>query len=539
MSTITLSTQTVVSLAAGDILELPISAGQARIIGLNVGGDATLSPLSGGTIDGTAGDYSIGTGNYVLFTSGSQGSTWCLLSEGSGGGGGSGNWLSGANTQSKRSDYTILTADRFIRYTGSGGHTFLLPASPTLGEVHTVWNSAGQGSVIVDGNGREVSGGAGGYTIGPLETHYVTFTYVQGPSNNSWITSVSDGNDRTLIPGDLLFSYDDSALNAFSIQSDEDIPDNRNIRITDPGTPNVSLGMVDHNNGIVDGNVPVWTAGPGIGGYFADSGVAASSLGGGGSGFTYATTSGDYSVPQTGNYVINYTGSGGHTITLHATPGTGQQLMIVNSGTGNVTIDAGLNFIDWYRTTIVLSDGSGSTPPIVSLQFSNSTIGNSENMWLTTGGFRLLDARMNGGGILFSTGADSVKAFNLTAFEEPFNFRTIRMYDPGNDVQLGMVFVGGLSESTIPKWVAGPTSGGYFIDSEVGIPVAGRATLVGGTVTVSTTAANAGSRFSLTVHTPGGTQGFLSVGTITNGTSFVINSTSVLETSEVDWIIIN
>jgi len=37
------------------------------------------------------------------------------------------------------------------------------------------------------------------------------------------------------------------------------------------------------------------------------------------------------------------------------------------------------------------------------------------------------------------------------------------------------------------------------------IPVAGRATLVGGTVTVSTTAAKAGSRFSLTVHTPGGT----------------------------------
>lgn len=84
MSTITLSTQTVVSLAAGDILELPISAGQARIIGLNVGGDATLRPLSGGTVDGTAGDYSIGTGNYVLFTSGGQGATWCLLSEGGG-----------------------------------------------------------------------------------------------------------------------------------------------------------------------------------------------------------------------------------------------------------------------------------------------------------------------------------------------------------------------------------------------------------------------------------------------------------------------
>jgi len=67
----------------------------------------------------------------------------------------------------------------------------------------------------------------------------------------------------------------------------------------------------------------------------------------------------------------------------------------------------------------------------------------------------------------------------------------------------------------------------------------GQATLSSGTVTVSTTAALTGSLIYLTVSSPSGTQGFLSVGTITNATSFVINSTSVLENSVVNWWIIN
>jgi hypothetical protein len=67
----------------------------------------------------------------------------------------------------------------------------------------------------------------------------------------------------------------------------------------------------------------------------------------------------------------------------------------------------------------------------------------------------------------------------------------------------------------------------------------GTATLAAGTVTVSTTAALTASKIFVTVVTPGGTQGFLSVPTITNATSFVINSTSGTETSTVNWWIIN
>lgn len=67
----------------------------------------------------------------------------------------------------------------------------------------------------------------------------------------------------------------------------------------------------------------------------------------------------------------------------------------------------------------------------------------------------------------------------------------------------------------------------------------GTATLVGGTITVNTTAVTASSKIFLTYDLFGGTPGSLEVGTITAGTSFVINSSSALDTSDVNWIIFN
>jgi hypothetical protein len=72
-------------------------------------------------------------------------------------------------------------------------------------------------------------------------------------------------------------------------------------------------------------------------------------------------------------------------------------------------------------------------------------------------------------------------------------------------------------------------------------PSIGTATLVAGTVTVSTTAAKTGSRIFISRNTPGGTPGHLSapVASIVNGTSFVINSSSATDTSTVNWWVIN
>ena len=69
----------------------------------------------------------------------------------------------------------------------------------------------------------------------------------------------------------------------------------------------------------------------------------------------------------------------------------------------------------------------------------------------------------------------------------------------------------------------------------------GQAVLVGGTVTVSNTRVTASSIIFLTDATTGSLVniGTPTVGTITAGTSFVINSSNALDASAVNWIIIN
>ena len=112
------------------------------------------------------------------------------------------------------------------------------------------------------------------------------------------------------------------------------------------------------------------------------------------------------------------------------------------------------------------------------------------------------------------------------------------------------------SAGTLTIWTAFPTSGFYVPLAKVitgastitsitdlrqpfhvisGGAMSGTATLVGGTVTVTTAAVAAGSKILLSRQATGGTAGHLSVGTITAGTSFVINSSSGTDTSTVYW----
>lgn len=67
----------------------------------------------------------------------------------------------------------------------------------------------------------------------------------------------------------------------------------------------------------------------------------------------------------------------------------------------------------------------------------------------------------------------------------------------------------------------------------------GTAVLAAGTATVSTTEVQASDRIHLTRTVTGGTVGHLSVGTITAGTSFVINSSSATDTSTIFWEIVH
>lgn len=83
------------------------------------------------------------------------------------------------------------------------------------------------------------------------------------------------------------------------------------------------------------------------------------------------------------------------------------------------------------------------------------------------------------------------------------------------------------------------TNGKLNLDAVGGNAIAGVATLVGGAVTVSTTAVTASSIILVSHKVVGGTQGILRTDTITAGTSFTIESNSGLDTSTVNWLIIN
>lgn len=67
---------------------------------------------------------------------------------------------------------------------------------------------------------------------------------------------------------------------------------------------------------------------------------------------------------------------------------------------------------------------------------------------------------------------------------------------------------------------------------------AGRATLVGGTVTVANTSVTATTDIQLTSQVDGGTPGWLRVSARTAGTSFTITSSSGTDTSTVAWLMV-
>jgi len=79
---------------------------------------------------------------------------------------------------------------------------------------------------------------------------------------------------------------------------------------------------------------------------------------------------------------------------------------------------------------------------------------------------------------------------------------------------------------------------GLYINGKVH-GFSGKATLSSGTVTVSNVYVTSNSVIQLTCQSLSGTQGFLSVGTIVNNTSFVINSSSASDNSVIGWTIFN
>lgn len=122
--------------------------------------------------------------------------------------------------------------------------------------------------------------------------------------------------------------------------------------------------------------------------------------------------------------------------------------------------------------------------------------------------------------IVFKNESASSTAANRFALPDSADIR-LKPYE-----SIGFIYDNNLTRWVVTHYTPGRTSG--------------TATLVAGTVTVNTPAVRTGSIIQVTCNTPGGTQGILSVpsASITNATSFVINSSSGADTSTVNWTII-
>ncbi len=219
-------------------------------------------------------------------------------------------------------------------------------------------------------------------------------------------------------------------------------------------------------------------------------------------------------------------------------------LPLANGGTGSAT----QNFVDITTTQAVIaglktftSDLTVSGGAILNLGTSAAFNGTLHFWTGTTDGSVQLEAQSGGGGT----------TFYIPDVSGTGSARFVMSNTQGTSGQL--LLSGG--SGALTTWTSGLTFGasdvtvasGNFIINTVGKGLQmkggtnakiGTAVLVGGTATVSTTAFTANSLVFLTDETSGGTLGNISVGTKTAGVSFVINSSNVLDTSTIAWMIV-
>lgn len=108
----------------------------------------------------------------------------------------------------------------------------------------------------------------------------------------------------------------------------------------------------------------------------------------------------------------------------------------------------------------------------------------------------------------------------------------------GKTIQNSTVIADDSGNMTVPGHVSITTAGKGLKIKEGSNAMMGVATLVAGTVTVSTTAVTASSRIFLCIQALAGGVGQLSVANVVAGTSFDINSTDGADTSTIAWLIV-
>ncbi len=135
----------------------------------------------------------------------------------------------------------------------------------------------------------------------------------------------------------------------------------------------------------------------------------------------------------------------------------------------------------------------------------------------------------NGSIAIVGSGNNVLKNSNISTLKFNFSGATLNNEICGNKID---IVTPGSSIMSSQKW-------GDNDSLPVGYRTSGTATLVAGTVTVSSDIIPAGAKIALTRLSAGGTTGHLSVGAIVAGTSFAIDSSEVGDASSVFWKIEN
>lgn len=239
-----------------------------------------------------------------------------------------------------------------------------------------------------------------------------------------------------------------------------------------------------------------------------------------------------------GNSVTLGGSSGAVTIQSSSNTTTAIVLQPTNNTTGGISIGGvALNSTTLdkkemrWGSTYTASSGSGVHTALA--------IQNTYNLTSTANGLQtsiLIDPT-------FTSLTGTYRAIDITAN----NSSAKGIYQTGSSTVNNFVGPTGFGATTVPDDAIEVTGNLEFLTAGNKIKIATGSNasagqsgaMTAGSITISTTAVTSNSLIFLNHASVGGTQGILSVGTITAGTSFVINSSSALDTSTVNWWIIN
>lgn len=263
--------------------------------------------------------------------------------------------------------------------------------------------------------------------------------------------------------------------------------------------------------GIVGGNGGSFNLAGGTGGTLVAGGAPNRNGGNGGNFFMYGGVGGagigTGVVGTTGNIILARNAGGtqlGNVSIGLATPTARLHIMAGSAATGTAPLK-------FTSGTLLSAPEAGSQEFLTDDFFTTITTGTARKAYVLDDGARLTSGRVP----FATTNGRLIDDTSLT-------------YDTTNGLQ---------TTKDLKITTAGK---GLFIKTGANAKM-GTSTLVGGTITINTTAVLSNSLIFLT-DTGGGVFaniGSLTVGTITNGTSFVVTSTNILDTSTFNWIIID